>query len=68
MKRVLVFYAVYRESDCRAAINRNVLAGKCKLSTKPRLETMLLVADREEEGEWDVGCRAGPRDAGYFVN
>ncbi|KYM96179.1 hypothetical protein ALC62_13231 [Cyphomyrmex costatus] len=42
-QRVLVFYAVHRESDWREAINRNVLAGKCKLSAKPRFETMLLV-------------------------
>jgi len=60
-QRVLVFYAVHRESDWRAAINRNVLAGKCKLSAKPRFETMLLVRGRDRS----VGRRpkSGPARA-----
>lgn len=56
-QRVLVFYAVHRESDWREAINRNVLAGKCKLSAKPRFETMLLVMN-------GVGVSADGRKAG----
>ncbi|EGI58108.1 hypothetical protein G5I_13810 [Acromyrmex echinatior] len=60
-QRVLVFYAVHRESDWCEAINRNVLAGKCKLSAKPRFETMLLVMD----GVGGVGRRpkSGPERA-----
>jgi len=63
--RSLVFYAVHRENDWRAAINCNVLAGKCKLSAKPRFETMLLVRGRGR----GVGRRVGPRAryASYFV-
>jgi len=65
-QRILVFYAVHRESDWRAAINRNVLAGKCKLSAKPRFETMLLVMD--EVGGGGVSAEERAHDVGYFVN
>lgn len=55
------------------AINRNVLAGKCKLNAKPRLETMLLALaagrfsvgeGNEREGKEIIGMYV----VSYFVN